>query len=133
MPFKGSLEDRVAIRELIDGYSDAVIQRDERAWGANWAEDAVWNLMGMEVKGRSSIVGAWNQAMSGFSFVAFFANPGDIHVDGDRAKARVYTTELLVETGGKFRHIVGQYDDEMIKQSGRWLFSKREYRILRDM
>jgi uncharacterized protein (TIGR02246 family) len=132
MSFEGPIEDRLAIRELIEDYADAVFQRDEGRWSANWAEDATWNLAGMEVKGKANIVGLWKQAMAGFSFVAFFAAPGAIQVSGDRASARVYTTEELVEISGKHRRVVGQYADEFIKQSGRWLFSRRTYRILQD-
>ena len=132
MSFEGPIEDRLAIRELIEDYADAVFQRDEKCWGANWAEDATWNLGGTEVKGKANIVGFWTKAMAGFSFVAFFAAPGAIQVSGNKASARVYTTENLVETSGKRRHVIGQYDDEFTKQSGRWLFSRRTYRILQD-
>ncbi len=130
MAFEGPIEDRLAIRELIENYADAVFQRDEKRWAANWADEASWNLAGMEVKGKANIVGMWKQAMAGFSFVAFFAAPGAIEVDGNKARARVYTAEDLVETSGKRRHVIGQYDDEFTKQSGRWLFSQRTYRIL---
>lgn len=130
MAFEGPIEDRLAIRELIENYADAVFQRDEKRWAANWADEASWNLAGMEVKGKANIVGMWKQAMASFSFVAFFAAPGAIEVDGNKARARVYTAEDLVETSGKRRHVIGQYDDEFTKQSGRWLFSRRTYRIL---
>jgi ketosteroid isomerase-like protein len=132
MVFNGPIEDRLAIRELIEDYADAVFQRDEKRWAATWADEASWNLAGMEVKGKANIVGMWKQAMAGFSFVAFFAAPGGIEVDSNKARGRVYTTEDLVETSGKRRHVIGQYDDEFTKQSGRWLFSRRTYRILQD-
>ncbi|MGZ5933538.1 MAG: nuclear transport factor 2 family protein [Rhizomicrobium sp.] len=132
MSFEGPIEDRLAIRELIDDYADAVFQRDEKRWAANWSEDAVWNLAGMEIKGKTSIVSMWNRAMVGFSFVAFFAAPGAINIAGNSATARVYTTEVLAETGGKLRNVIGQYDDAFVKQGGRWLFARRSYRILRD-
>ena len=44
MPFSGPLDDRQLISELIADYRDAVNQRDDVAWGATWAEDAVWSL-----------------------------------------------------------------------------------------
>lgn len=34
MPFTGPFEDRLAIRELIESYGDAVTQRDVDAWAA---------------------------------------------------------------------------------------------------
>lgn len=126
------LEDRLAIRERLEAYADAVFRRDAEAWGANWAEDSVWNLGGTEVSGKANIVGLWNGAMAGFSFVAFFVQPGEITIEGNRARVRSYTAEDLVETGGRFRHVIGRYDDELVKQGGTWLFTRRIYTILRD-
>ena len=40
MAFEGPIEDRLAIRELIENYADAVFQRDEERWAANWADEA---------------------------------------------------------------------------------------------
>ena len=37
MPFTGPAEDRLAIRELIESYADAVIRTDAEAWGATWS------------------------------------------------------------------------------------------------
>ena len=55
----GPTDDRLAIRELIEHYCNAVNQRDAALWGANWAEDSEWNLPvvpGMEsVKGKAAI------------------------------------------------------------------------------
>ena len=39
MAFTGPLEDRIAIRELLETYADAVCRVDAEAWGSTWAED----------------------------------------------------------------------------------------------
>ena len=132
MAFEGPLEDRIAIRELIESYADAVFQRDETAWAATWAEKSTWNLGGMEVEGRANIVALWRQAMAGFPFAAFVAMPGAIQVNGERATARVYATEVLGLPDGKTRRIIGQYDDTLVKENGHWLFQRRAYQILKD-
>lgn len=132
MPFEGPLEDRIAIRERIEAYGDAVFQRDETAWAANWAENSIWSLAGMEVKGKANIVAMWKNAMAGFSTVTFFANPGAIRIYGSTADVRVYTLEFLVEAGGKARRVVGQYDDTLVKENGAWLFRSRTYKILNE-
>lgn len=132
MSTTGPLEDRIAIRETLEAYADAVFRRDGDAWGATWAENAEWDLAGTQVSGKANIVGLWTTAMKGFSFVAFFVQAAEIRIDGARAQVRSYTVEELVETGGNFRHIVGRYDDEMVKTDGRWLFARRTYRILRE-
>ena len=42
----GPLEDRLAIRELVDSYNDAVMRKDGDAWAENWRDDATWELPG---------------------------------------------------------------------------------------
>ena len=132
MAFEGAVEDRLAIRERIEAYSDAVFRHDADAWIANWAREAVWALPGFEVAGRDAIRAAWVQAMTAFELAAFFAAPGAIHIDGDRATARVYTQELLTDRAGGVRRIVGAYDDTLVREDGAWLFARRAYRILHD-
>ena len=85
MLYEGPMEDRLAIRERIEAYADAVFRRDAEDWISNWAEDAVCSLPGVDVAGRENIKAAWRQAMGAFPLAAFFANPGAIRVSGDTA------------------------------------------------
>ncbi|MEM8919870.1 MAG: nuclear transport factor 2 family protein [Pseudomonadota bacterium] len=132
MAFSGPLEDRLAIRELVDTYSDAVARRDADAWAATWTDDAVWDLAGMKVEGKEAIVQMWLGAMGTFEFVAFHATPGAIEVDGETATARVYVSEVLVPKDGGLRRVEGAYDDQFRKEGGAWRFSHRGYNILHD-
>lgn len=133
MPFTGPIEDRLAIRELIDTYADAVIRHDADAWGATWAEDAVWALPDYpqwgEVHGREAIVAMWTSAMEHFPNIVFVANPGSIEVDGDTARMRSYTSEVYDQDGATKRDR-GVYEDVCVKQDGRWLFRSRTFRNL---
>lgn len=132
MSFEGPVEDRVAIRERIEAYADAVFRRDADDWIANWTDNGTWSLPGLDVTGRDNIKAAWLQAMSVFQLAAFFATPGSIRISGQSAQARVYTQEILTLADGGVRRIVGAYDDELIKVDGAWLFRRRAYRILHD-
>jgi hypothetical protein len=51
----GSVEDRLAIRELLEAYADAVCCVDADAWGATWAEDSVWELPDRQGKYRCHV------------------------------------------------------------------------------
>jgi uncharacterized protein (TIGR02246 family) len=130
--FRGASEDQLAIRALIDSYTDAVFRRDPQDWGATWTEDALWNLAGTEVRGRDAIVGLWTQAMAGFPFVAFFAQIGHIAIDGDRATGRVYTHEYLELADGSVSRPIGQYLDVYTRTADGWRFAERHFSILKE-
>lgn len=128
--FSGPAEDVAAIRALHDRYADAVNRRDADAWGALWAEDAAWDLMGTRVEGRAAIVGLWQGAMAGFAFVGFFSQLGAVAVAGDRADGRVWTHEVLEGPDGE-RRPLGRYDDLYVKRDGAWLFAERRFSLRR--
>lgn len=130
--FDGPVEDRLAIRERIEAYSDAVFRKDADAWIANWREDGVWKLPGIDVTGKAQIKAAWVGAMSNFAVAGFFATPGAIEVRGDHASVRVYTQEVLIDHAGGVRRIIGAYDDALVKTDGAWLFASRAYTVLHD-
>jgi hypothetical protein len=127
---EGSISDRLSIRERIEAYGDAVFRRHAQDWIANWHDDAVWRLPGVELSGKPRILAVWTQAMEGFAVAGFFSVPGEIRVDGPRATARVYTREILVDHQGKVTKIVGVYDDILVNAGATWLFAERSYTVL---
>jgi uncharacterized protein (TIGR02246 family) len=128
--FSGPMEDRLAIRELNDMYLDAVLRFDPKDWGATWAEDAHWDLMGHAVDGRDAIVAMWQGAMGGLEAVCMMCTPVSIEVDGDKAVSRAVTQEFLKPKDGPTRAVGGAYDDELAKIDGKWVFTKRSFRIV---
>lgn len=130
--FDGPFEDRLAIRERIDAYADAVFRHDADAWIACWAEDAVWRMPGVEVSTKPNIKAAWEGAMANFTLAAFFSSPGSIRIAGETAEVRVYTQEILILRDGGVRKIVGAYDDRLAKVGADWLFAARVYTVLHD-
>ena len=128
---QGPIEDRLAIRELIESYNDAVMRFDGDAWKVNWRSDANWTLPGVgEIKGLDNFFPIWEQMMSGFSFVGFFASAGPLIVDGETAKGTWYQQEVLHGKDGSKRKITGKYTDDYVKQDSRWYFLSRVYEIL---
>ena len=141
MPFSGPIEDRLAIRELIETYADAVTQRDAAAWGALWDEDSRWLMpdlgAGVSLVGKALIVSSWVEMMAqhhgpaekpwAFSFVSAL---GAIRVEGDRATVRSYSIEAFVDAGGQTVHLKGQYDDTLVRRDDRWLFAERVWRLM---
>ena len=126
--------DRLAIQELIARYNDAVMRLDASAWSSTWAEDGVWSLPGMGdgISGRERILETWKMAMSQFEFVGFFASPGPLQIDGDKAQGTLYQQEILYLKGGGERRVIGRYTDDFVKVDEQWKFAKRVYEVLRD-
>lgn len=131
MAFSGPFEDQLAIRLLVESYSDAVFRRDADDWGACWAEESRWFLMGTTVSGRDAIVALWKQAMDGFAFVAFFSQIGSLKIEDDRATGRVWTHELLETRDGTISRPVGRYDDAYVRTGDGWRFAERRYTMLK--
>jgi len=131
MAFKGPIEDRLAIRELVDSYADAVCRVDAEDWGATWAEDAVWALPDYpelgEIKGKAAIVAMWKGAMTQYPGIVFTASVGAIEVTGDTAVVRSYTSEVYDQAGVTKRDR-GRYEDVCVKQDGQWLFQSRTFK-----
>jgi uncharacterized protein (TIGR02246 family) len=128
----GPLEDRLAIRELVESYNDAVMRFDAAAWGSNWTDDGQWTVPGLgDVTGRDAIVAVWQRAMAGFDCVGFFASAGPLVVDGASARGTWYQQEFLYQKDGTKRAVIGRYEDEYVKRAGRWYFRKRIYAVLK--
>jgi hypothetical protein len=131
MAFNGPAEDRLAIRELLDIYADAVTRVSAEDWGACWAEDSSWSMpdypeFGTKT-GKAEIVGLWIEAMKHYPGLMFEAWPGSIDVNGNEAKVRSYTAEVY-DQGGKTIRDRGVYDDVCVKIDGKWLFKSRIFK-----
>jgi uncharacterized protein (TIGR02246 family) len=122
--------DELAIRQLAAEYIDAVNRYVGEDWIATWADDATWNLMGMEVAGRDAIYELWKGAMSTFEFAFMMLNSGTVNVDGDSASGRWYVTEHIKPKEGDNNLTLGVYDDSYVKRDGKWLFADRRYHVL---
>jgi uncharacterized protein (TIGR02246 family) len=131
MVFTGPAEDRLAIRELLETYADAVTRCDAAAWGATWAEDAEWSLPDYPeigtTSGREAIVAMWVEAMKHYPGIIFQAWPGSIEIDGDRATVVSYTSEVYDQDGATKRDR-GVYHDICVKENGQWLFQHRTFK-----
>lgn len=130
MPFEGSFADRLALRDLLDTYADAVNRADSEAWAATWDEGGRWSLPGFGIfEGKAKIVDTWRAAMRAFPDIVFLAWPGSIEVHGETAAMRSYTEEIFLRDGALHRTL-GIYDDLCRRIDGRWLFAERRFRPL---
>ncbi len=134
MAFDGPAEDRLAIGELVAAYGDAVTRNSAEDWGALWAEDSVWampDFPGWElIRGKPTIVSTWIDAMKNYPLNINIQTLGAVTVAGDTALGRAYTSELVTDASGATYRVTGRYDDQYVKQNGRWLFKSRMFKVL---
>ena len=122
------LEEKDAIRELIARYSFYIDGGKFDAWAETFTEDGVFEVPElMRFEGRSSIREFGNHipknARGQIGMMHYTMNQ-IIDVDGDRATATCYM--LIVREGNPLHvDIAGRYEDELVKQDGRWLFKRR--------
>jgi len=127
MPFTGSIEDRLAIRELYGRYADAAFGGDGEAWLACWAEECLWDTPAGQVKGRAALADQWAALWSGIETMAFFAEITAIEVTGNRAFSRAYCREVSRWKDGRMVKVIGRYDDEAVRVDGTWCFTRRRF------
>ena len=129
MAFSGRVEDKQLIRELFEIYSDAVIRQDLDTYLACWTEDGRRSGSGGECQGKDELRTHWHGIFTAIEQMAFFTQMASLVVDGDRAAARSYCLEILKPKDGNTRQLIGEYDDELVRVDGDWLFSHRRYQV----
>jgi uncharacterized protein (TIGR02246 family) len=122
--------DELAIKRLNADYCDAILRRDAQAWGATWADDATWVLMGEPTQGRDNIVAQWLATMEGFPVVFHQVTNEQIDIAGDTATQRVYLNEELITADQQALRFVGVYNDECIRTPQGWRYASRSFGVL---
>lgn len=120
-------QDILEIQMLPQRYADAVMRHNGDDWQACWAKDGEWYLREEPVKGRENIRKIWEQAMAGFPFAVFLVQPAIVEVNGDTGTSRSYVTEILGTPDGNSFRVYGCYNDEVVREDGKWVFKSRRY------
>lgn len=128
----GPIEDRLAIRELVESFAAGAMRIDAEKWGKNWAENASWKLVSMPepVVGKANIIEYFVKVMAYVDYMSMISFPDELTINGDTAEGKCYCRELIFTKSGDEKIVVGCYHDHYVKQQGRWLFQSRRYEIL---
>lgn len=122
-----TVEDELALKNLMGRYVDAANRRDGEAWAKTWAEDGCWMLMGLEIKGRENILELWQQVIAGFEFAILMPSSSSIEISGDKASGHWYLQEFTRDLAGEKLSALSRYLDTYKKVDGQWLFETRQY------
>lgn len=130
------LEDLERIHQLFIDYKTMLDRKEFGAYAALFAEDGEFIAGPQRAKGRAAIQ-ALVAAMPGTGLLGagvgedfhLVINP-QVELDpGDADRARAQSTWVYVvrgEDGGPLLSKLGHYDDELVREAGRWRFLRRE-------
>ena len=122
------IEDRAEIEQLLLNYGRHLDARDFKAYSQLFARDGVWQGGMGTVQGPAAIQAFMEKAISGpntahnYHLLSNFV----IDVQGDTATA--WSRWQFVAPGPDGRPVVaqaGRYDDELVREDGRWKFKRR--------
>jgi hypothetical protein len=133
------LEDRIAIRELIDQYAYYADTRNCEGQMAIFTEDTNFEVYMDEklttpvqiVKGRKNLRPIFDD-LNHYLTTMHFNGQNMVKLNGNRATGITYCRayHLKVEAGTQKLMIAGiRYFDTMIKQDDTWLFAERKLKV----
>jgi ketosteroid isomerase-like protein len=117
-------EDRFAIRELIDRWSNAVNERDWALLGTCFTEDGVWDV---GAPYNATILGNVPGLISAQSYVIQTPHAVTINLQGDTATARSTIQEVMRGPDGSGMQMWGTYYDDLLRTDAGWRFTRRRY------
>ena len=118
--------DILAIRALVDRYSDAANRLDPKGMAAVYAEDGEVVAFGNSFKGRETIEEVFGQTIGLMDVMNQVCSGAVIEVQGDKATARWNVTEYAKRKDlEQLDLFMGNYEDEMIRTEAGWRFQRR--------
>ncbi|MCA1500157.1 MULTISPECIES: nuclear transport factor 2 family protein [unclassified Bradyrhizobium] len=136
--FEGRLrtvEDELAIRNLVARFTDAVNQRDTKAFKRLWSDDAVWEIgppFSIKATGVEAISGMLDELFKPKLLFVQLTHSGIIIFTGNDCATGRFTERERGKGEGDFYENLAVYHDEYILSPDGWRFKRRyyEYRFL---
>ena len=124
------IEDKLAIEELISRYNQSLDSGDYATWLGCWADDAVFDGIGVHLTGIEAIRGFANGYDAAFRLRIHALKHYTVNIlseiDGDKATSSSYLQLVNTETGGVRIRFTGRYEDDLKRVGGRWQFARRK-------
>lgn len=129
----GELDDRVALKELVDRVSMLADKKDAHAQVQLFTENATSETFAggtpiLMLKGRKEMEEAFRNFLKGFETVYHFNGQQTVTINGDNATGTSYCLVTLIgtENGKKMKTTIGViYQDRFVRENNRWLIAGR--------
>jgi SnoaL-like domain len=129
-----TVEDELEIRQLVATFALAAIHRDYPTFTATWATEGRWRIsppIDVEFVTRSTIGSVIPEMLARWAWFIQIPHSGVVTVDGDRGSGQWIMSERARPASGEGGHRnEGLYEDQYIREDGRWRFLSRTYRYL---
>src|SRR5918993_2264302 len=127
------MEDRIALKELVDTFSILADKKDVKAQTLLFtANGTVETLRGgavvAKLTGRKEMEDRFGAFLKNFETVYHFNGQQTVTINGDKASGVSYCMVTLIglEGGRRMKTSIGvYYHDEYARENGRWLIAKR--------
>jgi ketosteroid isomerase-like protein len=125
-----SLEDRLAISELVAFYGRCVDDRDWQSLADLYTTDGVFDSTGEKSQGRDALISYYQERTSRYSASYHYPHSVEIsfHDTGTASGVVCGHAELALE--GETVVVAMRYKDQYRKNGDRWQFKSRETQLL---
>jgi ketosteroid isomerase-like protein len=126
-------DDYLAIRRLIEAYSDALNTRDFTTLEASFAENAVWQVDApYHLRFEGAQIASNIAAMvSNFPFLMQMTHGVVVELAGDQATARTTVREVAqAADAGSGLNSFGIYYDSLVRTKVGWRFAGRRFQCM---
>ena len=128
------IEDRIALKELVDVFSNLADQKETEKQTFLFTENATVETLvngqpAGELVGRKQIGDAFANFLKNFEVVYHSNGQQTVTITGDRASGTSYCLVVLIgsENGKKMKTTMGvYYYDQYVRENGKWLIAKRQ-------
>ena|SRR5579859_1443208 len=131
-----NLAAHLAVRDLLDRYTDAINERDWASLEQLFADGGIWDLRTVDdqsnqlFEGRQHVASGIRGLVETTQRVIQMNHAPIIQIDGPRATARSTMHEVSWMHHGIRVTLFGTYHDAMIREDdGEWRFTKRQFRM----
>ena len=128
-----ALEDENLIRALAASFADICTSGDAKRFTSLWTEDGVWLLsapLNIESRGRDSNSKLFSTLAVGKRFFCQMLHSGVVTISGKTATAHWILSETAAGHDGSFYQSLATYDDQLVYETGKWLFRERSCTFL---
>jgi uncharacterized protein (TIGR02246 family) len=113
------------IRALIARYAISYDDHDWETFSELWTEDAAFVVNGVAFEGRDVMLEFLTTCLPDDYFGKHMNSPPLIELSPDGESATAQTDVVWIPQNFE-NFIVARYNDTIVRQNGRWLFSRRE-------